>query len=526
MLLTVNYSGINLNPLLIKISNEIEIKGIYKWERCINPIDNNRLKDKFHHATPAHIKKYLYDNEISYVEVSGAKIEIYRDFFGLSDIYYCRSNDQIMISETLKDFYSYGVNSEAVEQYQRIGYVPADNTIINNVKKAFPGERISFDIKANDVKHIRKPITDLVDQSLKFSHDNFQEQFETILTDNLKGADGLFLSGGFDSALLAYFLNKKGNVPVAFTGYTKDKRNQIEKKRSIKSAELFCKKHELIEFTDDDFEDIYLDVFRCMDEPFADNAILGEAVIAMYANSRGLKRLAEGEAADAFWGHAYKIKKYLLIRKVIRNDLQRNIARKIFFNTKLRKLSLPRYELIKNCSGCKCLTEKEFDDISHNLINKDYTEDYNLINILIFLSSNIGFEVPKVKLAAFSSGIKVIAPFLESKMMKMALMIPPNIKYKRDKSVIKDLYESKLLRENYEDQKTGFLVPTADWILDNHRDILCEGNLYEKSDIEKLVAAYKQNPQIELNQKIWRVFVLTQWYASNKSDLGKNRQLA
>ena len=65
MLLTVNYSGINLNSLLIKISNEIEIKGIYTWERCINPIDNNRLKDKFHHAAPAHIKNYLYNNEIS-----------------------------------------------------------------------------------------------------------------------------------------------------------------------------------------------------------------------------------------------------------------------------------------------------------------------------------------------------------------------------------------------------------------------------------------------------------------------------
>ena len=521
MLFQIKNGRFNLSSLLIEISHEVKAEKIFIWDRSVNPVDYRRLKKHLSHAKQKYIIKYLYNNEISYAKVYDKKIEIYRDFFGLSDIYYFRESDEVFISETLKDFYNFGVNLGAIEQYQRIGYIPADSTIINNVKKAFPGEKIIFDIDTNKIENIRKPITDIVDQSVKYSSDTFQEHFEAALTKNLEGAEGLLLSGGFDSALLAYFLNKKGNSLVAFTGYTKDIRNQIEKERSIKTAELFCKRHELVEFTDNLFEDIYFDVFRCMDEPFADNAIIGESVIATryasYACLYGLKRLAEGEAADAFWGHAAEIKKYLLIKKFIRNDLQRKIASKIILSRKLRNFGLSEYELIKNYSGCKCLAKKEFDGISYDLINSNYIENYNSINMLIFLSSNIGFEVPKIKIVALSAGINIMAPFLESNMMKLSFIVPPNKKFNRDKGALKDLYEKKLHRNNYEDQKMGFLVPTARWILNKHRDILFLGKFYKNTEIYELLNAFESKPSISLDQKIWRIFVLNQWYEINKN---------
>ena len=59
MLLKIKKTIVNLDSLLIKISNEKELSKIYVWRRCVNPIDYNRLKKNFSNITAINVKEFI-----------------------------------------------------------------------------------------------------------------------------------------------------------------------------------------------------------------------------------------------------------------------------------------------------------------------------------------------------------------------------------------------------------------------------------------------------------------------------------
>ncbi len=508
---------LRLSENLILLNQE-ESEKVYILKRTINPIDLNSIHKKLAIKSADFIKSYLYDNEVAYIAVAKFKqIEIYRDFFGLSDTYYHFENDEYRFSETLFDFYSVGINDVAVEQYKRIGYVPAPNTIINKVKKIFPGEKIIIDLKFNRLKSIRKPISDIDNCKLQYSPETFKDRFESIFDNNMAQADGMLLSGGIDSSLIAYFLNKKKREIKAFTGISKDSRSSVEKERAEKTASLFCTSHKLIELNENVFEDSYLDVFKYMKEPFSDNAILGTAILAKSAYENGIKYIAEGEGGDELFGHAEKIKKYLFIRKFLPNKYIQKLSYPLtIISDKFKILNMSRIQLI-NRFATKDMSNNEFSDVILGEGSGDMCfDDKNIISLAILLSLNTGMEIPKNKLASAYSECNFIAPFLEINLLKLALIIPSKIKFKRERAVIKDLYEEELKRKEYDNKTIGMIVPTADWILDNHKDILFIDKFYKNEKMKKLIDNHLLKPSAYLDQKIWRVFVLNQWFEINK----------
>lgn len=526
MLMSVKESQINLDANLFLIHTEESKEKIYIWQRLLNPIDLKSIKRKLSLKSPRQIKTYLYNREISYVTVTDNYVEVYRDFFGISDIYYTFQGKKILFSETLEDFYHLGLNYAAVEQYQRIGFVPANSSIINDVKKVFPGEKIIIDVNSGSIENIRKSLTVFFNGSYNYPLYTFKEHFESLFLKNINSADGLLLSGGIDSALIAYFINKKGNDTVAFTGTTKDSKSPIEKERAMKTADLFCKDHQLIELNDDIFEKFYMYVFKSMDEPFADNAILGTSILAIHAHGLGVKILAEGEGGDELFGHADSIKRYLSIRKFSRHKfLQRILHCLPLFTRKLKTLNktltMSKKQLIKRFSF-DTLSDEEFENIvfgNNEYMHINEEQEHNLLSLAYFLTINVGFEIMKNKLASYVSRCSFIAPYLEVDLLKLALSLPPKVKFERERAVIKDLYEAELGRKGYDNKKIGMTIPTAQWILNKHKDVLYSEKFYKKSEIDKLISMFESEPSIQLDHEIWRVFVLNQWYKVNEDKL-------
>lgn len=518
MLLKKVNKEILLSESLILLNQEDLREKIFIFKRTINPIDFESIKDKLSNKSVEQIKEHLYNSEIAYISVlDNNTIEIYRDIFGLSDIYYKINNSEYLFSDILADFYHFGINNIAVEQYKRIGYIPAPNTIINNVKKLFPGEKIIINIESDTMNSIRKSLSEVFNNSTSYSQENFKEKFDNIFKKNISEADGLLLSGGNDSSLIAYFLNRVKNKVPAFTVVTKDANSNIEKERAIKTANLFCRSHKILELSSDLFEQHFRGVFEYMDEPFSDNAILGTSIIAKNAFEMGVKFLAEGEGGDELFGHAEKIKKYILVRRFLPNRCIRKLSYPLsIISDKLKILTMSKEQLI-NRFVAKDLTNKEFANLVLANFKDSSFNDNDIIGLAILLSLNIGTEIPKNKIASAYSGCNFSAPFLNIDLLKLALTIPPKIKYKRERAVIKNIYEKEMKREEYDNKKIGMTVPTSDWILEKHTDILLSNKFYKKKEINELIDKYESNPTTSLDQKIWRVFVLNLWFDINKN---------
>ena len=261
-----------------------------------------------------------------------------------------------------------------------------------------------------------------------------------------------------------------------------------------------------------------------MDEPFSDNAILGTSILAIHAYAHGIRVLAEGEGGDELFGHADLIKNYLSMQKFSHHKfIQKTSYYLSLFPGKLKILSkivrMNKKQLVRRFS-CNAMNEEEFGNIVFGGDENKFIEkgqEHNIISLAYFLTNNIGFEIAKNKLASAVSGCSFIAPYLEVDLLKLALVIPPKIKFKRERAIIKNLYEVELKRKGYDNKKIGMTVPTAQWILNKHKDLLYLGKFYKKLEIDELLKEFESNPSDYLDQKIWRVFVLNKWYELNKN---------
>ncbi len=136
-----------------------------------------------------------------------------RDRLGIKPLYYRLLPDGIAFASELKALLVLGtppIDKSAVRDFLFHGYVPAPKTIYQGIAKLPAGHSLSWRDGTLTVERYWRPSTEIVLRDREASLAQLDALLRVVVPEHTL-ADvpvGLFLSGGIDSALTAYYLDE------------------------------------------------------------------------------------------------------------------------------------------------------------------------------------------------------------------------------------------------------------------------------------------------------------------------------
>jgi asparagine synthase (glutamine-hydrolysing) len=195
------------------------------------------------------------------------------DRFGLRPLYWTKYKDRLVFAPEVKallfdpDFQK-RLNPVAVDEYMRFQMLLGDKTFFQGIELLPPASFLRFDLKTNTLKILPYWSFDNIDTNkskvsyadiLRESARLFQEAVEIRCSKSHK--EGIYLSGGVDSRLLAASLAKKHSPVLTLTF---GNRNSIDVALAAKVAAVLKSDHHYFEFTDGrwilDWADLHFDL--------------------------------------------------------------------------------------------------------------------------------------------------------------------------------------------------------------------------------------------------------------------------
>ena len=262
--------------------------------------------------------------------------------------------------------------------YFELGFSPIDQTLIKNVFKVSPGEKISYNFSKSSINKKKFFQLNYKEDDKKIININeVQEDLTKAIKKNLISDTkiGVFFSGGVDSSIILLLAKNMGIEIEAFTSFFLPENKFKKFNADYYYAKKVCDENNIklnkviIDENDDSTKKELLNFLTNLDEPLPNLNIFNSYLQAKSAKERGCKVILTGDGADEIFGgykryrfayFANKFKYLSLINKKIKN-----------FNT-LKKNQIPSffYQKISNS-----LKEKIFSN-EVKLYNKDFFFNY------------------------------------------------------------------------------------------------------------------------------------------------------
>ena len=241
------------------------------------------------------------------------KLVLIRDRAGVKPLYYYIYEDQFMFSSEIKSFHKHPKfkkeqNLEVLPYFFQFGYIPAPYTIFKNCFKLEAGHYLELKIDNLEFK-----ITKYWDVNDFYLQEKFTKSENEILKDIEKILDdaidlrmvsdvpvGVFLSGGYDSSLVASILAKKQGKKInTFTiGFDDEKYNEAKHAKTI--AEYLGTNHTEYYMRNSDMLDLVEKLPFYYDEPFGDSSALPTMIVSKLARQSVTVALSSDGGDEAF----------------------------------------------------------------------------------------------------------------------------------------------------------------------------------------------------------------------------------
>ena len=419
------------------------------------------------------------------------KILIYRDRFGIKPLYYSFQNDQLIFASSLDCFKKINKDIQKSHEsfflYLSLNYFPDNRTVYENVFSLRPGHLIKISKNKFSISQYFS-----LNKNINSSFDNQPEELSNIIQNSIEmnlRSDvkiGLMLSSGIDSSIIAYeisnILNNINCYSVDFEG-----KEQNESVMAKKFSDSLGFSHETILISKNKLDEIAEDLFRGLDEPCGDTAIIPSYLISKKAKINGIKVLLSGAGADELFGgysrhySNLKSKMYgsLFFLKFANCSLSKLLPYKYknFFYKMLSK----KYAYASNTSGqnlgiiLNSLKKKKdrdfilnyFEKIFGEIIKSEFYENSNdilTLDLQYYLPGNILLPFDKVTML---NGVEGRVPFLDHRIIqKINFKKLDMTKYgtlKKNKFFLRNLYSEKLPKYIFENSKKGFNIPIDQW---------------------------------------------------------------
>lgn len=469
-----------------------------------------------------------------------------RDIFGIKPFYYYFNNESLIFSSEIKSMlknpnFKKELNEEMIPYYLMYEYIPNENTLFKNVKKLLPGEYFTY--KNNELK-IEKYFDIKYNINTTKTHDEWVQLIIKTFEDSVKAHKisdvevGAFLSSGIDSSYTVKELAKINKIKTFSIGYAEKKYSELE------GAQEFAKEEKLKQIitllNEDDYFSSFEKIQWHMDEPLPNPSAVPLYHLANCA-SKHVKVVLSGEGADELFGgyewyqDPFRYEKYSKIPNIIRYTLSSLVSllpnfhgkNYIMKGSKNAQGRYVRQEYVFNYKETKkILNNKNKFNNPRDLIKKHFDKVKNLDDITKIEYADIMTWLPydilqKADKMSMANSIELRVPFLDKKMLEVAMQLPVNERVTKNitKIALRDAAAKEINHKTAYRRKIGFTVPLNEWIKkDKYYNMIkkdFESEIASKYFNQKLILKLLEdhkNSKSYSTKKIWTIWTFIVWY--------------
>jgi asparagine synthase (glutamine-hydrolysing) len=446
-----------------------------------------------------------------------------RDRLGIKPLYYQVLPDGIAFASELKSLLVLGqpeIDRSAVRDFLFHGYIPAPKTIYRGIAKLPAGHTLTWQANRIAIERYWNPSTALVARGTGESVIELDALLrEVIPAHTLSDVPvGVFLSGGIDSALTAYYLDS----PRTFTlGFDAGARSESEAAR--RAATHLRTGHMEMTAPQADFAGALEKIPALFDEPFGDSAAWSNYLIAQFAR-REVTVALSGEGGDEIFCGYPRYWSSIGARSTLFNRaLARYLPPLSRFGSSMQRhayTGLPAYAAALggltarqiDCLLARGWCEPEYDYLW--FYRQFWRDDMRPLAQLRWLDLNTGLPeglLTKVDRTSMAHSLEVRPPLLDHRLVEFMLSVDPGLlvdqKRRRGKLLVRQLMEPRLPAGHLERPKSGFGLPVHRW-LRRHPEVL-------RHAVRRLMdRGVLQRPVGSEFRRAWYLLVLDRWFTA------------
>ncbi len=442
-----------------------------------------------------------------------------RDRMGEKPLYYGNNSGCFFFSSELKAFKAHPqwqgkIDRNALALYMRHNVVPAPWSIYQGIKKLPPAH---FLVIREAGQQVSQPqcywnLAKIAEQgsSLRSEADSagLADELDLLLRDAVKSrmaSDvplGAFLSGGFDSTMVAALMQAQSSQPVkTFTiGFNEQGYNEAEHAKAV--ARHLGTDHTELYVTPEEAMAVIPRLPTIWDEPFSDSSQIPTLLVSELARQHVTVSLSGDGGDELFCGYNRYTQGYQIWRTLQRipAPLRKitGVLMQVFPGAPLEYLMgfLPKRMQIPHLADrlpklAEVVKEKSGESYYHRLISHwkepdllvlgttepktifnraeqhpkltDFREQMMYLDSMTYLPDDI---LTKVDRASMAVSLEARVPLLDHRLVEFSWKVPMSLKYRdgKGKWLLREVLYRYVPRELMERPKMGFGVPIDEWL--------------------------------------------------------------
>lgn len=422
-----------------------------------------------------------------------------RDHYGVKPLYYWNQSGKLLFSSEMKAILQdpdvvRQMDMHAFDAYMTFRYNPSPETLFEGIHKLYPGCYMKFSEQGQTLHSYRRPPQKV---NHKISEEDAVGEYRRLLESAVSRqllSDvpvGLLLSGGVDSAVLGFLMQKHytGKIKTFTIGF--EGAGDYNELADAKATSKFIgSEHYEMMLSKEEYMDFFFKSFSITEEPIAQTTIPALYYVTQLA-ARHLKVVLAGQGADEpmagyprYLGARF-LSKYASVFRGLPMD---SIARFFPRNEKINRAAFVSHASSERARFLAIYTiftpaEKEQlynpmlkeqmpNEFSCGRFNQLYDESSDLkdalskilyIDTRMSLSDNLLNFNDKVTMA---NSIEMRVPFLDTALVDFLETLPSNLKLRgtQQKYIHKKAVETWLPKEIIYRKKRGFNTPMEEWL--------------------------------------------------------------
>ncbi len=486
------------------------------------------------------------------------RVYLFRDRAGVKPLFYYWSDGILLFGSELKALVLHPqmhkqIDINAVASFLRFGYVPAPSSIYQNTSKLQAGHYAIFDLEQRELT-IERYWDAYACYSIAVREMRYEEA-KDALRSLIKSAVnyrmvsdvpvGLFLSGGYDSAAVAAFLQSDRTQRIkTFTIGFHEGNNEAPDAKRI--AEYLGTAHREYICTTREAQALIPSLPEHYDEPFGDSSSIPTMLVSSLARSEVTVALSADGGDELFFGYDTQrafIRVNDMIERMSSHKITaalpsflaglwpRHSANRARLDLLGEVLSVPRADrpaklreamLSMQPSLFKSLMVKgDYQSSvfeSPMLTNAHPSSVALAIDYRYYLQDDI---LTKVDRATMSCSLEGREPLLDHRLLEYAAALPFGFKSdtKRGKLILRDIVHEIIPKRLMERPKRGFTLPIGKWLrgplrylIDDYMSDACiaQSGFFSIEGIRRLVVRFNSG-DARMDEYVWRILQFQMW---------------